>query len=330
MNKILITGGSGFIGTNFIDYIKVFDYEVLNLDILPPRNKNHKHLWVKVDICDKDRLKEAVLKFMPDYIIHLAARTDLDEKLNIEGYNANIIGVENIMDVANSITNLKRIVVASSMLVNKVGDVPNGFNDYSPNSLYGESKVLTEKIVKKFKLDWVIVRPTSIWGPWFAQPYYNFFNLVLKGYYVNLPTKKASTKTYGYVINTCYQIQTILMSDLPEVKNNYYYLGDKTPVNITDWSNLIRKVINEKKLITVPIFVIKIASVFGDKLSSLFGFNRFPLNSFRYKNMTTNNVILDLARTDYIAPNVPYEKLEDCVKGTIHWIENREQPVKTN
>ena len=325
--KILVTGGSGFIGTNFIDYINNGDYEIINLDILPPRNARHKKFWVAVDICDLDSLKESVLKFMPDYIIHLAARTDLDEKLNIEGYNANIIGVENVMDVACSVNSLKRIIIASSMLVNKVVDIPVDFNDYSPTSLYGESKVITEKIVKKYNMDWVIVRPTSIWGPWFSEPYYNFFNLVMKGYYINLPTKNASTKTYGYVLNTCYQIKSILLSNIPEVRNNYYYLGDKNPINITDWSMLIRKIINKKKLITVPVFIIKIASLFGDFLYSLFGFNRFPLNSFRFKNMTTNNIIFDLNRTERIAPNIPFEKLEDCVRDTIHWIENKEDII---
>jgi nucleoside-diphosphate-sugar epimerase len=330
MVKLLITGGSGFIGTNFIDYIYQDDYEIINLDILPPRNVKHKKFWIHCDICDKDSLIEAVLNFMPNYIVHLAARTDLDEKLNIEGYNANIIGVENIMEVANSLKSLNRIVIASSMLVNKVGDIPNDFNDYTPNSLYGESKVLTEKIVKKYNMDWVIVRPTSIWGPWFAQPYLNFFSLVMKGYYVNLPAKKASTKTYGYVLNTCYQIKSILLSNLPEVKNNYYYLGDKTPINITEWAILIRKVIKKNKLITVPIFSIKLASLFGDTLYCLFGFRRFPLNSFRYKNMTTDNVILDLVRTESIAPNSPYDRLEDCVSDTIRWIENKDRVTNKN
>ena len=71
------------------------------------------------------------------------------------------------MNISIGLNELKKIIIASSMLVCELGYSPKNFNDYKPNTLYGESKVLTEKIVKKFKNSWTIVRPTSIWGPWF-------------------------------------------------------------------------------------------------------------------------------------------------------------------
>ena len=175
--RYIVTGGSGFIGTNVIALLLSKNYDILNIDIREPQNKDHFNYWIDCNICNYDKLRKLILDYDPDYIIHLAARTDLvGEKLN--DYSANIDGVKNLMNISTELNELKKIVIASSMLVCELGYFPKNFNDYKPNTLYGESKVLTEKIVKKFKNSWTIVRPTSIWGPWFGEPYNNFFRLV--------------------------------------------------------------------------------------------------------------------------------------------------------
>lgn len=52
MKKILITGGSGFIGTNLIELLsKSKNYEILNVDFQPPKKENHKLYWKNLDIC---------------------------------------------------------------------------------------------------------------------------------------------------------------------------------------------------------------------------------------------------------------------------------------
>lgn len=317
--KIVVTGGSGFIGTNLIDLLLSKGYKILNLDLKPPRNNKHIDCWIELDILNRSILEKTVLQFNPDYIVHLAARTDLNETKNIYGYNVNIEGVENLMSIASKLKSLKRILIASSMLVCKLGYIPSHFNDYKPTTLYGESKVRTEEIVKRYEFDWVIVRPTSIWGPWFSEPYIDFFKMVMKGTYVNLPKSKSSIKTYGYVVNSVSQIFQILISEKKEVKHNYYYLGDKIPINITSWSNIIRNLESKKKLITIPLFILRLAAYFGDILNNLFRV-KFPINSFRYKNMTTNNVIHDLERTFNITDKIDEINLVDATKDTIDWI----------
>ena len=302
-----------------IEFLLKFDHEIINLDIKFPKNFNHKNLWIELDICNYSLLKQEIISFNPDYIIHLAARTDLNENKSIIGYKSNIEGVENLMNISSKLPNLKRIIIASSMLVCKVGYIPKSINDYCPSSLYGESKVMTEKIVKKYDFDWVIVRPTSIWGPWFAQPYFNFFKLVMNGFYFNIKRDSAATKTYGYVKNTCIQISDILFSSSDIVKNNYFYLGDSVPINITDWSHLIRFSINKRKLITIPLFVIYIASLFGDFLRFFRVYN-FPLNTFRYYNMTTDNVIKNLNKTELVTSIENHIDLKEAVNQTIDWI----------
>jgi nucleoside-diphosphate-sugar epimerase len=318
--KIVVTGGSGFIGTNMVYLLIQNGFNVVNYDIKKPKLDLHLKYWVEVDICNKLQILTLIQKDNPDYIIHLAARTDLNEKINLEGYSANIDGVRNIMDSASSLISLKRIIVASSMLVCKLGYFPKDFIDYSPNNLYGESKVQTEIITKKYSLDWVIVRPTSIWGPWFGEPYKNFFDLVVKGFYFNIPAKYASTKTYGYVENTCMQIIKLLMSEDLSVKHNYFYLGDIEPINITDWAVRIRRLNNQSHPLTLPKWLLMFAAKIGDFLKFRLGINSFPMNSFRYNNMTNNNIIKDLQRTIDVTQIGAETNLENEILKTLDWL----------
>jgi nucleoside-diphosphate-sugar epimerase len=318
--KVLVTGGSGFIGTNMVSLLIEKGFDVVNYDIKKPKIESHLKFWVDVDICNKSEISTLISKDNPDYIIHLAARTDLNEKKSLEGYKANIDGVRVIMDAAANSNTLKRIIIASSMLVCKLGYTPSGFDDYAPNSLYGESKVHTEKIVKEYNIDWLIVRPTSIWGPWFGEPYKNFFDLVIKGLYFNIPAKHASTKTYGYVENTCMQIFNLLMTKDLFVKHNYFYLGDLNYINITDWAIRIRRLNNQTNLLTLPIWVLKLFAKFGDILKFKFGIHNFPMNTFRFNNMTNNNIINDLQRTIVVTKIGQDSNLDFQILQTLDWL----------
>lgn len=52
--KILVTGGSGFIGTNLISYLTQFEFnEILSLDIAEPKIELHRNIWEKIDLRDK-------------------------------------------------------------------------------------------------------------------------------------------------------------------------------------------------------------------------------------------------------------------------------------
>lgn len=70
-----------------------------------------------------------------------------------------------------------------------------------------KNKVVTEENVWKNEpnCDWAIIRPTSIWGPWFKESYRNFFDMVMAHHYYYI-RYKGCTKTYGYVGNAVYQI----------------------------------------------------------------------------------------------------------------------------
>src|SRR5438270_4115516 len=77
--RVMITGGSGFIGTNLVEFYRGARAEVMNLDLHPPRDPRHRPLWKRLDMLDEDAVARAVREFQPEYFLHLAARTDLDE-----------------------------------------------------------------------------------------------------------------------------------------------------------------------------------------------------------------------------------------------------------
>lgn len=314
--KILITGGSGFIGTNVVEYYsRKNDVQVINIDMLPPRNKAYQEFWKECDICNLEKLEDIVSNYNPDYVIHLAARTDLDGR-TLDDYSANILGVENILKAASKCPNLKKILITSSMLVCHTGYYPKNQYDYAPTTIYGESKVKTEEIVwaNKPSCDWAILRPTSIWGPWFGVPYRNFFDIVKARRYFHIG-HRSCTKTYGYVENAVYQIDQILMSDTRDEKNKVFYLGDEPPVFIEEWADEIAGELGFK-VSRMPMPLLRCAGWFGDFLK-LFGVH-FPMTSFRLKNMTTDNII-NLKNTMVVAPNPPFTRIEG-VRRTLEWM----------
>jgi len=316
MKKILITGGSGFIGTNLIENIlKTNQYELLNVDILKPKIQSHFFLWKKVDIRNFELLSKTILDFDPNIVIHLAARTDLNGK-TIEDYNSNSIGVENLIRILKKSKSLDRAIFASSMYVCKPGYSPKDFEDYSPHTLYGESKVLTEKIIKSSNLNstWAILRPTSIWGPWFSEPYADFFKIVMSRKYFHMGSK-ACTKTYGFVENTVFQIISLIDVSPEKINKKVFYLGDIPAYNISKWANEIANYIGIK-IPRIPFSLFRLAGWSGDVLK-IIGI-KFPMTSFRLKNMTTDN-IQDLTPIMEITPILPVSRI-DGVKITVNWI----------
>lgn len=289
-SKILITGGSGFIGTNLVaDLIKNDIYQFLNIDVSKPVVQEHFAYWVNQDILEFDSLKKIIIEFNPDYIIHLAARTDIYGK-TVNDYSTNTIGVENIVNIVLKLENLKKIIFTSSMLVNKPGYDKDAF--YNPyDNAYAKSKVIGENIVKdKLRnsgVNFIIVRPTSIWGPYFKEPYRDFFMKVINRQFFHIGTINCY-KTYGYVKNVVNQYISIIELPVDLVNNQVFYLGDDEIYNIRVWANEIATE-NRIKIYTLPLLFFKILALLGDLLS-IIKIN-FPITSYRLKNLTTDNII---------------------------------------
>jgi len=206
------------------------------------------------------------------------------------------------------------------MLVCKPGYIPANQTDYAPTTIYGESKVKMENIIREspHNYKWTIVRPSSIWGPWFGEPYRDFFDMVIGRKYFHIG-KKSCTKTYGYIENIVYQLDSIVHAPTENILGHVFYLGDYEPTNIHEWANEIAFEIGTR-IKTIPYPLIKFAAVSGD-IIKLLGIN-FPMTSFRLNNMTTNN-ILNLSNTKDIAPDLPFSRIAG-VKKTLDWMKNND------
>ena len=88
--RVLVTGGSGFIGTNLVQDLLRDGVDVINLDVNEPLIKEHAQYWKKADLLDADEVKGVFRNVKPTHVVHLAARTDLDENAGPDGYAANV------------------------------------------------------------------------------------------------------------------------------------------------------------------------------------------------------------------------------------------------
>jgi nucleoside-diphosphate-sugar epimerase len=318
MKSIIITGGSGFIGTHFISSYRSSYDKMVNIDCNKPILKDQEDLWRDINLLDKEKLEHFLLEFQPTHILHLAERTDLNEKKNIKGYAANIDGVRHLLGAAQKIDSLERIIVASSMLVCKVGHIPQTEHEYSPGNLYAQSKVETELITRREDLQciWTIVRPTTIWGPYHAGLKNGFFKILQKKLYFH-PGRKTCLKSYGYVKNTVYQMQQIFHSPKEKVHKKTVYLADD-PIQLNEWVDAFAMRLIGRKAQSLPYVLMKSLAVCGDMIEAVCG-KKMPMNSFRLKNMTTNNVV-NTKFIENVCASLPYSQLEG-VEEMCLWLE---------
>ena len=319
--QLCITGGSGFIGTTAMQWAIDNSIKVINFDIRPPKILCHQPYWNFVDIRDKEKLTSELQAFHPSHILHLAAMTGMDIE-DISFFYANTIGIQNLLEAATSLKDLKRIIFTSSLLVCRNGHVPKSDTEYCPPNLYGESKVIGEKMIRNSQLscDWVIVRPTSIWGPWFEFSYKKFFQLLDLGLYVQ-PGQKPIIKPLSYVGNTVYMMQKLLFYHGTEVSKRTFYLCDYPLNSIQDWADLIRTELGKSGKTTVfPIGGLRFLAIVGDICKRL-GWNDPPLTSFRLSNILTG-AHYPIEKTKEIVNRLPFS-LQQGVRQTLLWMEKQ-------
>jgi nucleoside-diphosphate-sugar epimerase len=316
---ILITGGSGFIGTNLIEAFEREKYTIINFDKNPPTRKSQETYWFQGNIMDSLNLEEAFNKYQPTVVIHLAARTDtLSNKL--DDYIENTKGTENVIAEIKKHDYIKHVVIASTQYVYKSKEIPFGLNDndYKPHTVYGESKRIAEEITRHSGMNckWTIVRPCNVWGPWHMRYPNELWKVIAKGFYVH-PSKKPVIRTYAYVKNLVHQLTGILNAEDSIVNGKTFYLGDM-PVDSYIWLNELSLQLRHKNIIRVPKLFFGIGAIAGDVIRRLFGIN-FPLYSMRYRNMiedfyAPSNVAVHLFGTYN-------DNHADNVRETIEWLD---------
>jgi len=315
--KILISGGSGFIGTNLIDDLLKKQHEILNVDKNPPHKNEHKVYWTVCDILDRTKLQDIFSKFRPNVVVHMAARTDTDPKNNLDDYKTNTEGTKNILESVKTIDSVERIVITSTQFVYQAeNSEPQSDEDYLPHTVYGESKVLAEQVTRKADLNcvWTIIRPTNVWGPWHLRYPYEFWKTVSKGLYFH-PSGRKVIRSYGYVGNVVWQIERILESNPIVVNKKTFYVGDE-PCDLKDWVNGFSKEQIGREVIVVPRIFLRVLGYFGDLLK-IVGIT-FPITSSRFKSMTTSNAAP--MQNTFEAFGIPPYSLEQGIQATVEWM----------
>ena len=271
MNKVLITGGSGFIGTNLVNYLVSKNYNVLNIDKInysstPEKfkiiKKKNNYEFKKLNLEDKKNLKKIIIEFNPQFIINLAAESHVDRSID-EPCNFIINNINSTMSlffVVNQINKKikKKISILHISTDEVYGSKKKGTfretDNINPSSPYSSSKASCDLIalsfIKTFKLKLSIIRLCNNYGPY--QYIEKFIPLA-----INKLKKKQKVPIYGngnhirewiFVEDSCNAIERFLKNFSP---GKIYNLGSSIRFKNKEIINKIIKLMNlNKNLIT--------------------------------------------------------------------------------
>jgi len=193
INKIMITGGAGFIGSALIRHlIKNTDHQVCNLDKLtyagcPESLKeidtNERYSFVQADICDYEAVKSLFESFQPDAIMHLAAESHVDRSIDgpMEFIQTNIVGTANLlnctMEYWNTLDderkqNFRFQHISTDEVYGSLGDegLFEETTPYDPRSPYSASKASSDHLVMAwfhtYGLPVLITNCSNNYGPY--------------------------------------------------------------------------------------------------------------------------------------------------------------------
>ena len=173
--KILITGSSGFIGTNLLNTLKFQNFDIAVID----RSYNHNFKNVTKyfgDICDYSFVEKAILDFQPNKVFHLAGyknRASNVEELSLS-IKVNLMGALNLYQALTKVSSVESIIALGT--TDEYGIHNSSYIESSienPISPYGFSKLcgtqLAQFFNRSFNLPVIILRPTIAYGPYQAN-----------------------------------------------------------------------------------------------------------------------------------------------------------------
>ena len=187
MQNILVTGGAGFIGSNFIKYIlknynyKIFNYDKLtyagNLENLTDIEDNANYKFIKGDICELENVKKVLTDNNIDTIINFAAESHVDRSIlgSREFIVTNVLGTQTLLDIFKDLKLEKYLQVSTDEVY---GSLPEDrkelkFTEQNPiktNSPYSASKASADLLCNSYfhthKLPILITRCSNNYGPY--------------------------------------------------------------------------------------------------------------------------------------------------------------------
>ena len=187
MKKFVVTGGSGFIGSNLVKFLLSKNYFVINIDRLSysanPYNlkeikKNKNYRFFKCDINNKNKIVKILKKFQPAAVFNLAAETHVDRSIDspTQFIKSNILGVYNLLEATNlyikkTKKKFKLIHISTDEVYGDIGLEKRSKENssYNPSSPYSASKASADHIIKSFvktyKFPGIISNCCNNYGP---------------------------------------------------------------------------------------------------------------------------------------------------------------------
>ncbi|MGD0038090.1 MAG: dTDP-glucose 4,6-dehydratase [Bacteroidota bacterium] len=183
--NLLVTGGAGFIGSNFIRYIldKYSDYRVINLDKLTYAgnlenltgvDKDPRYAFERGDICDKTRVQMCIVRYEIDAIVHFAAESHVDRSIlgAVEFVQTNVVGTNVLLEIAKEMKIKRFLQVSTDEVYGSLGKTGLFTEETSlhPNSPYSASKASADMLAlayqHTFDIPIVVTRCSNNYGPY--------------------------------------------------------------------------------------------------------------------------------------------------------------------
>jgi len=267
--KILIIGGAGFIGSNFIKYIldkhknvEILNYDKLtysgNLDNLKEIASDRRYGFIKGDVADKKKLEKVFINFRPNYVINFAAETHVDKSIHVgakEFIDTNITGVFNILESVKADSKIKKYVQVSTDEV--YGSLPlnskNKFKEitaFAPNVPYAATKasgdMLCRAYYNTFKVPVIVTHCSNNYGPYqYPEKLIPFFVLrMIENKKLPIYGDGKNVRDWIYVLDHCEALRLCLLNGkVGEV----YNIGADNEMNNLEIADLILKNFNRDK-----------------------------------------------------------------------------------
>ena len=286
--NILVTGGSGFIGTRLVEELLNKGHEVKIYDKVI--SQKFPSLSLVSDVRDKNSLIRACKGI--DIIYNLAAEHADDVQPKSLYSEVNIGGAKNIVEAAKH-NNVKKIIFTSSVAIYGL-DAGNPDENFKPKPFneYGKTKLEAEKVF----IEWArshseftlgIIRPAVVFGENNRGNVYNLINQVAYGKFYMIGDGK-NKKSMGYVGNiSSFLASMINLTPGIQILN----FADKPDLSSLEIIDVILSALEKKRKITSIPFFIGLLGGYGFDLLAFISNKKFPISAVRVKKFTAETTI---------------------------------------
>lgn len=237
MKTLLVTGGCGFIGSNFINYYfeKNTQLRIINLDamyycasennILETVQKSGRYFFIKGNLCSMELVSHILNTYEVDTIIHFAAQSHVQNSFDdsLQYTHDNILGTHTILEACKKYGKLEKFIHIStdevygeSMLEETECDKKNETSILSPTNPYAATKAAAELIAKSyyysFKMPIIITRGNNVYGPnqYPEKLIPRFIQLLKQGKPVTIQGDGSNVRAFLHVNDVCSALECIL------------------------------------------------------------------------------------------------------------------------